>query len=288
MRAQVLVIAILSGSALLAWQPDTPSPESTTEQAQEDQSQPDSNPVALAEDQPDNEQESPNEDPPGEPADPQRGWLTVSAIIQALVAIAILGFTGGLYFLSRGALQATRDAANAAGESAKTAEASLKLAYRPHLDIKDIGHNSSPAVLTDEPVELKLSFKLFNPGTTPVGVTSVVWEYSIGDEGGNEYQNAGEVTLISPTKGFVYDVPIGTLSEKSRSLFLEKRLVVRLRVTVEFDGPLESRSMTFRRRVRCGPNYCQSALDNWSASDDGQSESEDQPYPRRTGLSPPS
>ena len=199
-------------------------------------------------------------------------WLGSSGPAEwTLVCIAGLAATVGLWTLLRISDQArtarkgtlaSLKVANAAKASAETAGTSLRLAHQPHLDIKGIGHNNSPAILTGKPIDLTITFKLFNPGSVPATVTRVDRRYGIDGGGWIHLAVAGQPQLISPTKAIQYDIPIGILSEAHRLLYASTGLVIDLRISVSFDGPLEQRTMTFDRKIVCGPSGTQSIRAN--------------------------
>lgn len=125
----------------------TPSPEPPTEQAEQEQAAPDNPTPTLQGQQPSETQPAPAENPGNQPSDSYTNILARSAIVQAVAAVFIAAFTIALYFLNRGLLRATKQAAEAAADTAKAAIVSNEYLINKERARLRFSHDSLPSFL---------------------------------------------------------------------------------------------------------------------------------------------
>jgi hypothetical protein len=199
------------------------------------------------------------------------GWLKWSTIITAIATLAIAGlgiFQGWAMHRQRLAMEEqakymsdglveTRKAANAATESAKAARDALVLANRPYLDVKGFEIEDLNLRTEDLPM-LKITCKVFNPSNTPANVSHVdaFGRIGFGFDMDSLITNKVNHTqlLIAPRRGYWFPMTFKQLTPTQRDLYIDKQLIIDLRLRVTFTDPFGVEMFgQFDRTCVCGP-----------------------------------
>ena len=160
----------------------TPSPEPTTEQSQEEQApSDDETPAFPRQEQSTEAQQGSEQSPSDSPSEPYNWAIMVGAIFQVLAAVAVAVFTGFLVYYNRRLLSATKQAAEAAKQSGNVASEALVKTERAFVHLRHFQWLWHPD--TDTPGKYWYSFHplVENAGNTPTKNMTIVVEYELRD-----------------------------------------------------------------------------------------------------------
>jgi hypothetical protein len=188
-----------------------------------------------------------NNVPPKEnPQAARWGAVEWSAVAQAASAVIVTVFTGFLVWYSHRGWRVAKDAANAAKISADAAHDSLRLSAVTFLDLK--GHRVIPNMGSKGDVDTLTAFYgIRNLSNNVARDISIRAEYGAGNTMTQEINK--RYGLLSPTKGFDFQMNVGGLTPEQQEQFRIDALYIRVRLTISWVDPLNNRESRVFDRV---------------------------------------
>jgi hypothetical protein len=190
-----------------------------------------------------------------------QGCATANAIASTLeryeAALRTLGAIRDQVTANVEAATAAKDNAAAAKQTAETAEKQLRLAYRPHFDLKEVSVESDAPHPTSPPKNVTVSYNVYNASSTWATVFRLDTGYKVIQGGdGIELSGGGGAyeTTFAPGRGYRAPIHVELSSDVAKEAYVHNKLIIDVMYRIWFKDPFgDEHNQTMKRQVVCGP-----------------------------------